>query len=52
MIETLWSAYFALEYRDVVTFGVMIAVIVLRPERLLGRPLPAVTMIGGRPYRG
>ncbi len=40
LIETVWSAYFPLEYRDVVTFGVLIAVIVLRPEGILGRPMP------------
>ena len=42
MIETIWSGYFPLEYRDVVTFGILIAVIILRPEGILGRPLPAI----------
>jgi len=51
MIETLWSAYFPIEYRDVVTFGVLIAVIVLRPEGLLGRRLPDATLAGVEPRR-
>jgi branched-chain amino acid transport system permease protein len=46
MIETFWSAYFPIEYRDVVTFGVLISVIVLRPEGILGRPLPDAALAG------
>lgn len=46
MVETFWSAYFPIEYRDVVTFGVLIAVIILRPEGLLGRPLPDAALAG------
>jgi branched-chain amino acid transport system permease protein len=46
LIETFWSAYFPIEYRDVVTFGVLIAVIILRPEGLLGRPLPDAALAG------
>jgi branched-chain amino acid transport system permease protein len=44
MIETVWSAYFPLEYRDLVTFAILIGAIVLRPEGILGRPLPEVTL--------
>ncbi len=38
LLETAWSAYFPLEYRDVVTFGILIAVLVLRPDGIMGRP--------------
>lgn len=40
LVETAWSAYFPFEYRDVVTFGILIAVIVLRPDGIMGRPTP------------
>ena len=40
LIETAWSAYFPLDYRDVVTFAILIAVLVLLPDGLLGKPAP------------
>jgi len=51
LIETVWSAYFPIEYRDVVTFGILIAAIIWRPEGLLGRPLPDVTVAGAEGRR-
>ena len=39
LLETLWSAYFPLQYRDVVVFGLLIVVLVLCPNGLLGRRL-------------
>ncbi|MFO1038841.1 MAG: branched-chain amino acid ABC transporter permease [Geminicoccaceae bacterium] len=39
-IETLWSAYFPSAWRDVLVFGLLAAVLVLRRDGLLGRPLP------------
>ena len=40
-----------LEYRDVVTSGVLIAMIALRPEGILGRPLPDTVSGGAGPRR-
>jgi branched-chain amino acid transport system permease protein len=36
LIETLWAGYFAGEYRDVVVFALLAAVLVFRPQGLLG----------------
>lgn len=36
IIETMWSAYFPLAYRDVVIFGILIAILVFRPGGLFG----------------
>lgn len=33
--ESLWSAYFAANYRDVTVFGLLLAVMILRPRGLL-----------------
>ncbi len=38
LIETFWSAYFTIEYKDVAAFGVLILVLVFRPTGLLGKP--------------
>ncbi len=38
-LETGWQAAFDINYRDVVVFGVIILVLMLRPDGLLGRPL-------------
>lgn len=35
-IETLWAATLPLNYRDVAVFGIIIALLVLKPEGLLG----------------
>jgi branched-chain amino acid transport system permease protein len=42
LLETAWSAYFPLEYRDLVTFGILIAVLVLRPDGIVGRPISEI----------
>ena len=38
LVETFWSAYGSVEYKDVAVFGVLILVLLLRPQGLLGRP--------------
>ena len=38
LIESLWSAYFSIEYKDVATFSILVMVLVLRPTGLLGKP--------------
>jgi branched-chain amino acid transport system permease protein len=38
--ETLWSAYFPIEMRDVALYACLIAVLVFRPGGLLGSPDP------------
>ena len=38
LIETLWSAYFSIEYKDVATFAVLIIVLIFLPTGILGRP--------------
>jgi len=38
LIETLWSAYLPVEYKDVATFSVLIVVLIFMPTGLLGRP--------------
>jgi branched-chain amino acid transport system permease protein len=38
-LETGWQAAFDINYRDVAVFGVIILVLMLRPDGLLGRPL-------------
>ena len=38
LLETLWSAYASIAYRDVAVFAVLIGFLVLRPQGLLGLP--------------
>jgi len=38
LIETLWSAYFSIDYKDVATFSVLAITLVFMPSGLLGRP--------------
>ncbi|MBF0129327.1 MAG: branched-chain amino acid ABC transporter permease LivH, partial [Alphaproteobacteria bacterium] len=38
LIESFWSAYFTLEYKDVATFGILVLVLIFRPTGLLGHP--------------
>ena len=38
LIETLWSAYFSIEYKDVAAFSMLIIVLVFMPSGILGRP--------------
>jgi branched-chain amino acid transport system permease protein len=37
LIETFWSAYFSVQYKDVAAFAVLIAVLIFMPTGLLGR---------------
>jgi branched-chain amino acid transport system permease protein len=38
LIETLWSAYFTIEYKDVAAFSILAIVLIFMPSGLLGRP--------------
>lgn len=38
LIETFWSAYFSIEYKDVAAFSILIVVLIFMPTGLLGRP--------------
>lgn len=38
MIETLWSAYFSIDYKDVAAFCILAIVLIFLPQGLLGRP--------------
>ena len=38
LIETFWSAYFSVEYKDVAAFSVLIIVLIFLPTGILGRP--------------
>jgi branched-chain amino acid transport system permease protein len=38
LIETFWSAYFSVEYKDVAAFAILVLVLIFRPSGLLGRP--------------
>ena len=37
LIETFWSAYFSVEYKDVAAFSILILVLIFMPTGLLGR---------------
>ena len=38
LIETFWSAYFSIDYKDVAAFSILIVVLIFLPNGLLGRP--------------
>jgi branched-chain amino acid transport system permease protein len=38
-LETIWVSLFPAAYRDVVVFGIIVAVLILKPEGLLGVPV-------------
>jgi branched-chain amino acid transport system permease protein len=38
LIETMWSAYFSIDYKDVAVFAVLIITLIFLPQGLLGRP--------------
>ncbi|MBI4183780.1 MAG: branched-chain amino acid ABC transporter permease LivH [Proteobacteria bacterium] len=38
LVETFWSAYFTIEYKDVAAFAILVLVLIFRPTGLLGRP--------------
>ena len=38
LIETFWSAYFSIDYKDVATFAILAITLIFLPSGLLGRP--------------
>ena len=38
LIETFWSAYFSVQYKDVAAFSILIMVLIFLPTGILGRP--------------
>ncbi|WP_421405451.1 branched-chain amino acid ABC transporter permease [Agrobacterium fabrum] len=38
LIESLWSAYFSIAYKDVAAFGILAFVLIFKPTGILGRP--------------
>ena len=38
LIETLWSAYFSIDYKDVAAFSILAVTLIFMPSGLLGRP--------------
>jgi branched-chain amino acid transport system permease protein len=38
MIETLWSAYFSIDYKDVAAFSILAITLIFLPQGILGRP--------------
>ncbi|KAA0700730.1 branched-chain amino acid ABC transporter permease [Neorhizobium sp. P12A] len=38
LIESLWSAYFTIAYKDVATFAILAFVLIFKPTGILGRP--------------
>lgn len=38
LIESFWSGYFSIEYKDVAAFTILVLVLIVRPSGLLGRP--------------
>ena len=38
LIETMWSAYFSIEHKDVAAFSILIIVLIFLPTGILGRP--------------
>ncbi|WP_349963190.1 branched-chain amino acid ABC transporter permease LivH [Rhizobium sp. ZPR3] len=38
LIESLWSAYFSIAYKDVATFAILAFVLIFKPTGILGRP--------------
>ncbi len=38
LIESVWSAYFSIDYKDVATFSILAIVLIFKPSGILGRP--------------
>jgi branched-chain amino acid transport system permease protein len=38
LIETMWSAYFTIDYKDVAAFSILAITLIFLPQGLLGRP--------------
>ena len=41
LIETFWSAYFSVQYKDVAAFSILVLVLIFMPTGLLGRAVVA-----------
>ena len=37
-IESMWSAYFSIDYKDVAAFSILAIVLIFLPSGILGRP--------------
>jgi len=38
LIQTMWSAYFSVEYKDVAAYTILVIVLIFMPQGLLGKP--------------
>ena len=38
LIETMWSAYFSIDYKDVAAFSILVITLIFLPQGILGRP--------------
>jgi len=38
LVETFWSAYFSIDYKNVAAFSILIITLIFLPQGLLGRP--------------
>jgi branched-chain amino acid transport system permease protein len=38
LIETMWSAYFSTDYKDVAAFSILAITMIFLPQGILGRP--------------
>ncbi len=38
LIETFWSAYFTIDYKDVAAFSILVVVLIFMPQGILGKP--------------
>ncbi len=38
LVETMWSAYFSIDYKDVAAFSILVITLIFLPQGLLGRP--------------
>ncbi len=38
LVETMWSAYFSIDYKDVAAFSILAIVMIFLPQGILGRP--------------
>jgi branched-chain amino acid transport system permease protein len=38
LVETLWSAYFSIDYKDVAAFSILAITMIFLPQGILGRP--------------
>ena len=38
LVETMWSAYFSIDYKDVAAFSILVITMIFLPQGILGRP--------------